>query len=219
MTPLERSRFATESANDEALPMGGAGFVGISSASVNIQSHHGWTSGIGDCCTDRKTSCAVLICEPTVMGQLVQRIWRRKYTCIIVSGLLWIGAIGNLISTWYVPPCEKVYDTDQDGRVSNAEANPDANGDGLVTAREYLDKVEPYYDCQDDFYSSGRFIIASILGGLFMALMCLFTMLVRRHVRGRDSIPVTICAGFDDCLCAMFCLCCVQCQLLRHEGL
>ena len=108
MTPLERSRFASEEANeDAALPLGPLGSARqmVDQVRQNVRSHHGWTTGIGDCFSDWKSCFAVMICEATVMGQLVEHIWRRKYSCVIVSTVLWIGAIGNLVGNFYSPPC------------------------------------------------------------------------------------------------------------------
>jgi len=222
MTPLERSRFAADSAiSEEAQPLGPAGSARqwVDQTRESIRSHHGWTSGLGDCAADCKTCCAVCFCQPVVVGQLIERVYRRKWSCLLITVLLALGASGNLFATWYEPPCEKVYDMDHDGELTHEELNADANGDGMITTTELVDKVSPYYDCQQDFYTSGRFIAASVLGVLFVVSACCLTMLVRAHVRKRDSIPVTICSGLDDCICAALCMSCVQCQILRHEGL
>ena len=46
------------------------------------------------------------------------------------------------------------------------------------------------------------------------------TMIVRRTVRQRDRIEPRCGGGAcDDCLTSFFCQPCVQCQLMRHEGL
>ena len=221
MTPLERSRFVSERANEDHPMM--LNSAGQSAAAIrdSIQSHHGWTTGIGDCCGDFKTCCAVMVCEATVMGQLVERIYRRKYSCVIITALLWLGAIGNLISFWYIPPCEKVYDGNKDGILTAEELlkDLDSNGDGVITGSEMQTKAQPYSDCVDVYYSSWPFILASTFGSLFVVAMWLLTCIVRMKVRVRDSIPATVCSGCDDCLCALFCPMCVQCQLMRHEGL
>jgi len=156
------------------------------------------------------------------MGQLVERIWRRKYSCIVIATVLWIGAVGNLISTWYLPSnCDDYMDVNSDGVVNQQElmVAADSNQDGLITGNEMRAGVQPYYDCQSRYYSSAAFITFSTLGGIFLCGMCCLTMLVRRHVRHRDNIPATVCAGLDDCLCATCCLPCAQCQIMRHEGL
>jgi Cys-rich protein (TIGR01571 family) len=224
MTPLERSRFASEAANNDevALPLGPLGTARefLNSTRRNIRDHHGWTSGIGDCMSDWKSCCAVLLCEATVMGQLTERVWNRKYTCIIVATLLWAGAIGNLVATWYTPPCSVSVDENGDGYVSQEEmAALDPNQDGFITTGELAERTDTYYDCEEAYYLSWRYGLASTLAVLFLAGMFTLTMLVRRHIRKRDSIPVTVCSGFDDCICAVVCLPCAQCQIMRHEGL
>lgn len=151
MTPLERSRFAADSANtEEAQPLGPAGSARqwVDQTRESIRSHHGWTSGLGDCAADCKTCCAVCFCQPIVVGQLIERVYRRKWSCLLITAFLALGASGNLFATWYEPPCEKVYDTDRNGELTHEELNADANGDGTITATELVDKVSPYYDCQ-----------------------------------------------------------------------
>ena len=202
--------------DDEPLGLGSAR-QWVDETRQNIRSHHGWSTGIGDCCSDCRSCCAVMVCEPTVMSQLVARVARRRQAFYVAAALLWAGAIGNLISLWYVPPCHLVYDANDDGRVNAQElyANVDPNDDGIVTGEELAMNAQPYNDCQTKYYSSWQFILASVLGSLFIAGMCLMTMLVRAHVRKRDSIPVTVCSGLDDCICALCCLMCVQCQLMQ----
>ena len=143
-------------------------------------------------------------------------------SCIVIATVLWIGAVGNLISTWYLPSnCDDYMDVNSDGVVNQQElmVAADSNQDGLITGNEMRAGVQPYYDCQSRYYSSAAFITFSTLGGIFLCGMCCLTMLVRRHVRHRDNIPATVCAGLDDCLCATCCLPCAQCQIMRHEGL
>ena len=55
------------------------------------------------------------------------------------------------------------------------------------------------------------------MGGLVLCLVVAFT---RHHIRTRDNIAVTVCCSpLDDVLCATCCLCCVQSQLMRNEGM
>ena len=56
----------------------------------------------------------------------------------------------------------------------------------------------------------------------FLLSLCLwgFTWAIRRRIRTRDRIPATCCGcGLDDPVCALFCMPCVQCQVMRHEGM
>ena len=224
MTPLERSRFAAEQANEEVAqpldPIESARQM-VDRVRQNIRSHNGWSTGVGDCASDWKSCFAVMCCSPTVMGQLVERIWRRKYACIVVAVTLWIGMIGLLFSTFYSPPCAAYLDTNSDGVITQQELTNDidANSDGAVSGQEVVDKVQPFYDCEGAYYSSARYVLASTLGSTFLLCACCLLMSMRAHIRNRDEIPVTVCAGLDDCLCAAACLPCVQCQLMRHEGL
>ena len=225
MTPLERSRFAADSANGEESPMPlgplGSAREFINTTQENIRTHHGWSSGIGDCCADCKSMIAVTACQATTTGQLVERTWRKKNSCICVAAILWMGAIGNLVVNYYSPVCTAGMDVNGDGAVNQAELAKglDANADGLISQDELADKTEDFYDCEQAYYTSGRYAIASLLGSIFVVGLAVLTMLLRRHIRKRDSIPVTVCAGLDDCVCAVVCLPCVQCQLMRHEGM
>ena len=79
--------------------------------------------------------------------------------------------------------------------------------------------AKDYAFCDGIYYSSAQYAIASILAGIFGCGMCVLTTLVRSYIRERDSIPATLCAGLDDVTCAICCLPCVQCQLMRHEGM
>ena len=112
-------------------------------------------------------------------------------------------------------------DLDNNGAVTQGELNDalDVDDNGLVTTKELAGTANTVYKCQDLYYSSGRYVLLSTLGSLFMAGMCVATMFVRMHLRKQDNIPATVCAGLDDCCCAVCCLPCVQCQMMRHLGL
>lgn len=202
MTPLEQSRFAAESAN-ETPSRPDEGQQGVDSVRQNVLSHHGWTSGVGDCCCDCTSCWSVIICAPTIMGQLTEKMWPSstsvgpfKYTCFVVAGILWCGAFGSLIVNYYIPPC----------------SGTDMNFDGAYDEQDFA-------FCEGAYYKSGLYIIASILAAIFGCGMCVLTTLVRSYIRKRDSIPATCMEGLDDIACACCCLPCVQCQLMRHEGM
>ena len=95
----------------------------------------------------------------------------------------------------------------------------DTNDDNRITISEVASQQQLVFDCESTYYNSWNYALFSVLGSGFVALTCVMTMLVRARVRKRDQIPVTLCAGLDDCVCAIVCTPCVQCQLLRHEGL
>ena len=224
MTPLERSRFAAESANEEAPqrlgPLGSARRW-MDQTTETIRSHHGWTSGLGDCCSDCKSCCVVMICQSTVVGQLLERLTRRKWTCVVVSSLLWLGALANLCADWYTPSCSGYMDDNHDGTVSDHELarNIDANQDGEASVSEMEGAMQPYLDCQGAYYASTPFLLTTFLGSSFMLGVCVLTWCIRAQIRKRDNIPPTVCSGLDDCICALCCLMCTQCQIMRHEGL
>ena len=147
------------------------------------------------------------------MGQLVQRyVCRGKFTCMLLATVLWVGAVANLYVTFFKPQCGDPYWYAQ---------TADAASDKVVppTDEEYAKALEEWRACEDAYYSSSNFAVASVLSTIFASGMCVFTMLVRSFVRDRDRIPATLCAGLDDCVCALCCLPCVQCQLMRHEGM
>ena len=62
-------------------------------------------------------------------------------------------------------------------------------------------------------------VVVTTLGGLVGLATCIITCMVRKRVRERDNIPATCCAPCDDILLSCCCMCCVQAQLMRHEGL
>ena len=103
---------------------------------------------------------------------------------------MWVGAIANFIVNWWTPRCVKT-----------------------------VDDIIEYEYCLESYYYSVFFYTASALSTGFLLISCVVTMLVRRHVRQRDNIPVTVCAGLDDAFCACLCTLCVQCQIMRHEGM
>jgi len=186
----------------------------------NIRAHHGWSDGLGDCLTDWKTCLSGMACMPIVTGQLVQRIYKVRMSCIILAVVLWLCALANLISQWYTP-CGVDTDVNDDGRTTQSEIASvlDANNDSILTLNDLVDIQATIYGCEAEYYSSFSYALVSFFGSGFMAGTCFLTMLLRAHIRKRDSIPVTVCAGLDDCCCAIVCTPCVQCQLLRHEGL
>ena len=220
MTPLERSRFASEQASEQPSAMASAGEA-IDSTRARVLSHHGWTTGVCDCLSDFKSCFATMVCEATVTAQLAERIWKRKYTCAVVATILWCGALGNLVANYYDPGCDSYLDTDSSGIVSEAEFKNvlDLNKDGAISGDELLDGTAPLMNCQQAYQSSARYIMASMLGSIFVSGVCVLTMLVRSHIRKRDAIPATACEPLDDCCCSICCLMCVQCQIMRHEGL
>lgn len=141
------------------------------------------------------------------MGQLVQRyVCRGAFTCTLIATFLWIGAVANVYVTFVKPPCGDPY------WYSHTD-------DTAPTEEEYVKYLDEWRACEDAYYSSSSFAVASVLSTIFASGMCVFTMLVRSFVRDRDRIPATLCAGLDDCVCALCCLPCVQCQLMRHEGM
>ena len=75
------------------------------------------------------------------------------------------------------------------------------------------------YGCEGAYYESWQFLLASTLGSTMLIIMCLLTMRLRSFIRERDNIPTTLCAGMDDCVLACCCMPCVQCQIMRHEGM
>ena len=113
-----------------------------------------------------------------------------------MAAVLWIGALGSLMVNYYEPPCSGK-DVDQDGDYDTLD----------------------FAACDGVYYSSGQYALASFFAGIFGCGMCVLTTLVRSYIRKRDNIPATVCAGLDDLTCAVCCLPCVQCQLMRHEGM
>ena len=224
MTPRERSRFAADTANEEvARPLGPLGSARefITNARDRLRTHAGWSDGLGDCLTDRKTCLSGMACLPVTSGQLVQRTFGIKKSCITISVILWLCALAHITTDWWEPACGVDADLNDDGRTMNGEVMDvlDANDDNVVTLNEVQNTQEAVYACQRLYYSSPLYVLMSFLGGSFVAATCLITMLLRARIRKRDNIPVTVCAGLDDCCCAIICTPCVQCQLLRHEGL
>jgi Cys-rich protein (TIGR01571 family) len=175
MTPLERSRFAADSANAESPSRLDSARQWIDSARQNVMTHHGWTTGLGDCCSDCTSCCSVIVCAPTVVGQLTEKMWPSsssigpfKFTCLIVAAILWTGALGSLMVHYYSPPCSGK-DMDEDGDYDTLD----------------------YAACDGIYYNSGKYAIASFLAGIFGCGMCVLTTLVRSYIRKRDNIPVT----------------------------
>jgi len=186
-----------------------------------LRSHAGWSDGLGDCLADRKTCLSGMACLPITTGQLVQRTCGIKKSCITLSVILWVCALANIVSNWWAPNCGVDADLNDDGRTMQGEVMDvlDTNDDNVVTLQELVGSQETIYSCQHLYYSSPFYMLMSFLGGSFIFATFVITMLVRAHIRKRDNISHTICAGLDDCCCALVCTPCVQCQLLRHEGL
>lgn len=195
MTPLERSRFASEAANGPQTGALDSARAWLNSARQNIASHHGWTSGCADCLQDGKSCIIVIFCQACVTGQLAERVWRRKYLCATVATLLSICALASLTERLMPLPCA-------------GEAPIDYT---------YGDDDSQFVACASAYYSSGWYVSLAVLGWLFCLGSCVITAMVRAHIRRRDQIPATVCEGADDYCCACCCLPCTQCQIIRHE--
>lgn len=174
----------------------------------NIISGHGWTSGIFDCCSDCKSCWVVMVCGPTVTGQLFERVYSKKWVCATLATILWLCAIGNFWYSWLAPPCggevysfyQYSYDENSDG--DTATATPPA----VAACKKYNSSPWP--------------VLGALAASTIFLLMCFLTAYVRHFVRTRDSIPPTIgCGILDDLVCGGCCTACVQCQIMRHEGL
>jgi hypothetical protein len=168
------------------------------------------------------------------MGQLTEKMWPSsssigpfKFTCLIVAAILWTGALGSLMVNYYSPPCSGK-DMDEDGDYDTLDY---AACDGI------------YYNSGK--YAIASFL-AGIFGCGMCVLTTLVRSYIRKrdnipvtgecrsppHVRMRRNGPLlspfvsfvrdafpSVCAGLDDVACAVCCLPCVQCQLMRHEGM
>lgn len=81
----------------------------------------------------------------------------------------------------------------------------------------FVQWYHPHAGIADAFYDSPFYASVSALASAFVLLWWMATAYARCVVRSRDDISAdTHC---DDCLYAVFCTCCVQAQLMRHEGL
>ena len=60
--------------------------------------------------------------------------------------------------------------------------------------------------------------IAPAIGAAGFFAMWILTSIIRNRIRKRDGIPPTVCAC-EDPFISFCCMCCVQSQLMRHEGL
>ena len=143
-----------------------------------------------------------------------------EYVCAVVEGVVSGSGTGDTVTAALAAgssvtvPSKKVVA----GSAYAAEGRADLLELDVLNPPSILHNLRTRH-AQDEYYSSGRFLAASVFGTFFLLGMCFLTMLGRSHIRKRDSIPVTVCTGFDDCCCAALCLPCVQCQLMRHEGL
>jgi hypothetical protein len=66
--------------------------------------------------------------------------------------------------------------------------------------------------------------LLSALSTIGAIALLLITCFLRTKIRERDNIPGACsenacCSTFEDLCCAAFCMCCVQSQMMRHEGL
>lgn len=205
MTPLERSRFAMDlshtaapaaAASVEPLP---SARQWLDSARQNVLSHHGWTSGALDCLGDIKSCCAVLVCFPTALGQLTERVWQTKCSCLFIALFLWIGAVASLYDSFGLGTmaCNELWD-------------PEAYSYGEET---------DYAECVRDYYASPVYVAVAVITSACSVGGCVLLMCIRATLRQRDSIPATTCEWLDDCCCACLCGPCVQCQMMRHVGM
>ena len=157
-----------------------------------------WSSGLFDCFADCCSCWAVICCWPNVYGQLAERVWRRKSCpglpssslCFIIASLFWVGYAYSFMQ-------QPQYDEGHMHRHEHAH-KPD-NAAGAAVA------------------------LLSLIGSAVGLASCLLTCALRRTIRRRERIPATLCACcdgvLDDCVCAVCCLCCVNTQVMRHEGL
>jgi len=155
----------------------------------------GFSSGLCECNTDWCSCCAATFCGPTVTAQLTERlVHKKRHTCIVLAIFLWFVAISQFIFN-------------DSGSVFEGKAS-----------YSYDDKSDTTPENVDAPVSTSA-VIASV-AGLFSCAFCLLTCLVRRTIRARDNIPATVCSGsLDDLLLSCCCTCCVQAQILRHEGM
>ena len=170
-----------------------------------------WSSGVCDCCDDPVSCVAVIFCVPNVVGQLAQRTWRRPGLCVLVATCLWIGIAARL-TTYVLPSTDYVRMktwsrvTTRSSRSGHWEHAAGATGSAGVD-EEWVETA------------STAASVASLAG----LMACLLTCFVRNFIRRRDRIPSISCSCCcdlcDDCMCATWCLPCVQAQLMRHEGL
>jgi Cys-rich protein (TIGR01571 family) len=142
-----------------------------------------WSSGLCDCCIDFTSCLAVIACAPTIAGQLVERLWRRKFSCIVFACLLWAGACGNFIVNWF---------------------------------------PATYYYYETEVYAYSWYALVSAAATIFLLAMWILTAAIRSTIRTRDSLPAVCCSfvpWLEDLALSVLCLCCVQSQIMRHEGM
>ena len=172
-----------------AVPVG----LPVTSAGMPVRA---FNSGLCDCFNDCCSCCAVSFCAPTVVAQLTERVLNPgRHTCVIVGLFLWSGALINV--------CLQ---------------EPPAQGGEDVTV-SVGDDIMFHVSGSESSGSESPWYIGAFAGVMSLALFIL-TCQVRRTIRRRDNIPATVCAGaIDDVLLSCCCLCCVQAQIMRHEGL
>ena len=62
--------------------------------------------------------------------------------------------------------------------------------------------------------------VGTLLWFFYFGVFIFIVQGARATIRRRDNIPEESCGGgCEDCCCAFWCNPCVQCQILRHEGL
>lgn len=245
MTPLERSRFAAgvaQSAGEERefaddVPEQ-TGLVGsarrwIDSTRKSVITGHGWTTGLCDCFLDVKSCFASFCLGPIVLAQLIGRIWRSRTICLFIAVVLSIGGLANFFVGSWDSGCTLEYcdedaakgDQCRDIQMETGEFTLKYSENGAMSlvpvlgnysvAIKTLDKCGRKAD-----YADGPFyLLLSLMSTLFFFAMCFLTALVRRRIRMRDNIPVTLVACLDDYICATCCLPCVTAQIMRHEGM
>jgi len=72
------------------------------------------------------------------------------------------------------------------------------------------------YNIQIPPFIIGLQIIRSICHWIYLGFLIYITWNVRHHIRSTYAIPEEVKTGFEDLLCAIFCVHCTAAQMLRH---